>query len=232
MRKVEEMKIVYSINCDQDYLLKSNIKPHSNSLTWGMDLYQKEKDSDICVMLIPGGPVKSSKSLKDWGFMQSWANLLCSKGISAAAIHHDFCSRANLELSQNNICDAFTTLKSLLSNRSKIVIFSFSGGGQLLDKLFSERVNEIHGAVFYYALISNFLLSDKSKDFPTFIAKAGLDRKNINLSLDKYSSKLNKNGTKCELMIHPEGKHGFDIVNDDDVSKDIIKKTIKFISSI
>jgi acetyl esterase/lipase len=36
-------------------------------------------------------------------------------------------------------------------------------------------------------------------------------------------------GARVELLEHPEGRHGFDTLNDDDRSREIIRRTLDFV---
>ncbi|MBA2557721.1 MAG: hypothetical protein H0V12_10340 [Chloroflexi bacterium] len=63
---------------------------------------------------------------------------------------------------------------------------------------------------------------------PLFIAKAGLDRPGINASIDAFVSRAGELGGPVTLETHPDGRHAFDILDDDDRSREIIERTIQF----
>ena len=90
----------------------------------------------------------------------------------------------------------------------------------------------------YYTLLTHskiienpieIIKNNKGFSVPTFIAKAGLDRININKSIDLFYNELEKMNTAVQYEEHKNGKHGFDIFNNDDESKRIIKATINFL---
>ena len=64
---------------------------------------------------------------------------------------------------------------------------------------------------------------------PMFIARAGRDEANLNAGLDRFVQLALKNNVSLELFNHPDGQHGFDIENDDERSREILKRTIEFI---
>ena len=66
---------------------------------------------------------------------------------------------------------------------------------------------------------------------PVFIARAGLDNANLNGGLDRFVQLTLKNNISLELFNHPDGHHGFDIEDDNERSREILKRTIEFIST-
>ena len=66
---------------------------------------------------------------------------------------------------------------------------------------------------------------------PLFIAKAGLDRPGINDSIDAFVARAADLGAPVTLETHPDGRHAFDILDDDDRSREIIVQAIAFIRS-
>lgn len=63
---------------------------------------------------------------------------------------------------------------------------------------------------------------------PPFTAKAGLDRSGINDSIDAFVARAAEFGAPVTLETHPGGRHAFDILDDDDRSREIIMQAIDF----
>ena len=64
---------------------------------------------------------------------------------------------------------------------------------------------------------------------PIFIAKAGLDRPGLNASIDLFVDEARRLNARVELMVHETGRHAFDVLDDDERSREIIERTLKFI---
>jgi len=64
---------------------------------------------------------------------------------------------------------------------------------------------------------------------PMFIARAGLDNADLNDGLDRFVQLALKNNVSLELFNHPDGHHGFDIEDNNERSREILKRTIEFI---
>ena len=64
-----------------------------------------------------------------------------------------------------------------------------------------------------------------------FVARAGLDDASLNAGLDHFVQTALKNNVLLELFNHPAGHHGFDIQDDNDRSREILKRTIEFLKT-
>jgi len=63
---------------------------------------------------------------------------------------------------------------------------------------------------------------------PLLIVKAAADTPAINESIDEFVQKATVQNVPVELVTYPTGHHAFDINNDDDRSREIIKQTLEF----
>lgn len=66
---------------------------------------------------------------------------------------------------------------------------------------------------------------------PMFIARAGLDDADSNESTDRFIQAALSNNLTIDSMNHPQGHHGFDVDDDNDRSREIIKRAVEFIKA-
>ena len=66
---------------------------------------------------------------------------------------------------------------------------------------------------------------------PMFIARAGLDDKSLNDGLDRFVQAALKNNATLQLYNHATGHHGFDIQDDNERSREILKQTVEFLKT-
>ena len=64
---------------------------------------------------------------------------------------------------------------------------------------------------------------------PIFIARAGLDSPRINESIDHFVQDAAARSVSVETMDHPQGQHGFDVLDDDDRTREIVVCTLEFV---
>jgi hypothetical protein len=66
-------------------------------------------------------------------------------------------------------------------------------------------------------------------DLPLLIVRAGLENvPHLNNTIDHFISKAINQNLQIEFINYREGQHGFDAYDDNDQSREIIKKTIDF----
>jgi acetyl esterase/lipase len=65
---------------------------------------------------------------------------------------------------------------------------------------------------------------------PLFVARAGLDRAAINESIDAFIQTALTRNLHLDVMNHPAGRHGFDVLDADARSGEIIRRTLEFMT--
>jgi acetyl esterase/lipase len=140
-------------------------------------------------------------------------------------------------------------------NRDRLAIWTCSAGGPFgLRAAFYGAPRHIRAVVAYYALMDLLHLRGASppvvddqtiRDFsaiyylqeaaserreaPILIAKAGQDSPHFNASIDRFAAKAADTRLRVEMLTHPDGQHGFDIFDDDDQTRSIVKQTLSFL---
>jgi dienelactone hydrolase len=80
----------------------------------------------------------------------------------------------------------------------------------------------------FYAYLVKRDVRAKGGGLPMFVARAGLDQPLINESIDEFVQEALAGNALLELMNHPAGRHGFDILDDDERSREIIARAVAF----
>lgn len=66
--------------------------------------------------------------------------------------------------------------------------------------------------------------------FPAiFVGRAGLDSEALNQTIDSFSAAGLSKNLSIEVMNHPTGRHGFDILDPNDRSREIIRRALEFL---
>jgi hypothetical protein len=83
-----------------------------------------------------------------------------------------------------------------------------------------------------YSISSMNRVKVRNKNIPPmFIARAGLDDADLNAGLDHFVQiALSRNAT-LDLANHATGHHGFDVDDNNERSREIVKRTIEFIKA-
>jgi len=195
---------------------------------------------------------------KDWAVYVSFGELAAVSGFVGVTFNHRFYTWESLPDSQADVMDAIKYVRAnaatLGVDPDRIILWAISAGGIFLSEPLRDRPAYISALVGYYveldlrnarqvapATVSDETLRDFSPAYyfekagqnqifpPMLIARAGLDDADLNGGLDRFVQLALKNNISIELFNHPGGHHGFDIEDDNERSREILKRTIEFI---
>ena len=105
---------------------------------------------------------------------------------------------------------------------------AYYGGMSLLNKTYFHYTSEEEPLFREFSSVY-YLREDPASIPPLFVARADLDRPFLNESIDEFVQVAIAQNVPITLMNHPSGVHGFDMLNDDDRSREIIHATLEFL---
>jgi acetyl esterase/lipase len=206
---------------------------------------------------IPADKMPSINLIKSWGIFLSYGELLAASGMVAVTFGHRYTSLAGIATAQSDIETAVEFVRDRAAefhlDPDRLALWAFSGGGPFLTPVLRERPAHLRALVAYYTLLDLASLRGKvdwlpipeeaARDFspaaalpepydglPLLIARGGRDSAFINSTIDLFVQRALAANVPLDLMNHPAGQHGFDILDDDDRSREIIARTIGFLT--
>jgi acetyl esterase/lipase len=210
------------------------------------------------VMLVHGGPISMPRSPKDMGVFVSYGELLAASGLVAVTFNHRFYSPAHLHEAASDVAHAIDYIRGnadwLRVERDRIGVWAFSGGGVFLSLPMRDVPAFVRCLVSYYAVLDlqvpppgheRDLSEETRREFsplyhltmnalkipPIFIARAGVDNPGLNATVDRFVQEAIAKNAALEIITHPGGHHGFDILDDDARSRAIIQRTLLFLKT-
>jgi acetyl esterase/lipase len=222
-----------------------------------MDVYAPPGPACVrpAVILIHGGPIPVLGARK-MGVFVSYGELLAASGFVAVAFDHRFLAPDRLADAGADVADLVAHVRSNASSLSvdpdRLALWAFSGGGPFLAAPLRQRPAWLRAVVAYYAVLDlqqpapgpnsgidpelgqrfsalRALGDDARSAPPLLVARAGLDHPWLNGGADRFVQEALAKGARLDLLNHPEGRHGFDILDDDARSKQIIRRTLEFL---
>lgn len=211
------------------------------------------------VIFIHGGllPPNLLTKPKEWGVYVSYGQLAAASGFVGVTFNHRFYSWNNLGDPQSDIGDLVAYVRSnsesLGIDKDRISLWAFSGGGLFLSQHLRDPQPYIRCMISYYAVLDlqdmrkripatvadetlnpfsplHNLSQSKNRLPPLFVARAGLDA-DLNGGVDRFvQTAVAKNAT-VDFSNHPTGRHGFDVLDDNERTREIIKRTLEFIKA-
>lgn len=259
INSVKKKKLLYDIDDDKNIRIVKNVeykKVNGKSLL--MDVYLPEdngpNDKLPAVILIHGGE-SIIKDAKDWKMYTSYGRLLAENGLACVVFNQ---RPAGMTASFKNISESSRDILDLVDyarknagvwriDENRLCIWGFSAGAAYLSLFFRNLPGYVKCIVSFYGLLDIKEWTKKNESLlkpfypesylslkpvcgvPVLIARAGKDYKRINAGSDNFIKTALLKNVSLKCLVHPNGKHAFDIRNDDDETRKIIKQTIEFI---
>jgi acetyl esterase/lipase len=212
------------------------------------------------VVFIHGGriPPNLRSKPKDWGVFISYGQLVAASGYVGVTFNHRFYTWDSLGDSQSDVNDLIAYVRSnaesLGIDKDRIILWSVSAGGIFLSHTLRDVPPYIRGLVCFYseldlqnlrkvapASVTDETLREYSPVYhlikykkgipPIFIARAGLDDADLNSGIDRFVQVALTNNLTIDLVNHAEGHHGFDVDDNNERSREIIKRALEFIKT-
>jgi hypothetical protein len=253
-----KLKVVYKIPSMEEIKVKQWPYKKSGDGKMMMDIYYphhiKNGSEFPAVVFIFGYSDNGMKKMmgsksKDLGCYTSWAKLVAASGMAAILYEtkdpwldtQDLLKYINQHAEVMNI------------NEEKMCLWSCSGNvPTALSILMGDRNKRIKCTVLYYGIMSTpdrkykkeldslfrqFKFSIEGveniknfhKDLPFFIVRAGLDKiPRLNEMTNHFILQAITHNVPITLINYTNGRHAFDLLDDNVTSRNIIKQTIEF----
>jgi acetyl esterase/lipase len=240
---------------------KNQIYKRASSEELKMDVYSLPgKQRRPAVVFIHGGRIPRNllTTPKDWGAYVSLGQLVAASGFVGVTFNHRFYAWESLTDSQSDVMDLIAYVRdnaeSLGVEKDRIILWALSAGGIFLSQPLQQSPPYIRSIIAYYSeldlqnqrkaapasvtdeTLREFSpvhhLGNKDKNVPPiFIARAGLDDKELNDGIDRFVQLALSRNLTVEVVNHATGHHAFDIEDNNERSREIIKRTIEFIKA-
>ncbi|MDQ1524563.1 MAG: hypothetical protein QOE47_2487 [Pyrinomonadaceae bacterium] len=186
---------------------------------------------------------------KEMGSSVSWGQLLAASGVAAitytnqepaadldALLRHVRQDAAALGVDENrlglwassgNVPLALSALMREGGDRLKCAVLCY---GYMLDVSGSTRVAGAAGTWGFVNPCAGKSVDDLPEDVPLFIARAGRDKiPHLNETLDRFIADALRRNLPLTFTNHPTAPHAFDLFQDDEDSRRIIRQILTFI---
>ncbi|MFH1809422.1 MAG: alpha/beta hydrolase, partial [Pseudomonadota bacterium] len=210
------------------------------------------------VLLIHGGgPEFFIRDAKDWRLFETWAQLLTARGLVGVTFNHRGSSDyAGLDVEAADVQAAVDYVRAhaaeLGVDPDRLALWAFSAGGVYLAGAVRDRPDYLKALVGYYAVMDldavDSLLAKTVDDAmrarhspskqlgqgertvpPTLLVKAIKDRAMINQSIDAFVQAAALAGQAVQVWSHDEGHHGFDVMDNDAQTRDLIRRSLDWV---
>jgi acetyl esterase/lipase len=258
MEEMARLRVVYTLPGMDSATVRKNVAYKTvGEEALHADVYAPAgpgKEPRPAVIFVHGGPVPGP-GIKEWGVFVSYGQLAAASGFVGITFHHRFHAPARLAEADQDVADLVAYVRKnaaeLGVDRNRIAIWAFSGGGPFLARWLGEPPLYVRALVSYYAVLDVRTVppgvadtlgpalrerlspaaraASTTRAVPVLVARAGLDHPALNRTVDAFAAAALAHNLPLELLNHPEGRHGFDILDDDARSREILARTFAFL---
>ncbi|HKQ96409.1 MAG TPA: hypothetical protein VJV75_00895, partial [Candidatus Polarisedimenticolia bacterium] len=162
-------------------------------------------------------------AVKDWGVYKAWSRLTAVSGMAAVVYN------ARQESPVEDLADLMKHLRAqaadLRIDPDDVCIWSCSANVRATLSYTLDPANTfIKAAVFYYGALDPAVFR---ADLPIFLGRAGLDPM-TNRGFDLYAAKAVAENAPVTVANLPNGRHAFDVFDDNDGSRAVVRQTLAF----
>lgn len=226
-----------------------------------MDVYQPpdlSKNEKRPAVIFIHYAAKPEYTPKDWGIFTSWGRLIAASGLVGVNFTNRLeYPEKSLENAAQDVSAAISYVRAnadkLNVDKDRICLFAFSAGGSMLSLAMRGDTPFIKCVVGFYAFMDirqsdyrktetpdalksfspiTYLERDASRLPPMFVARAGRDEvPGINDSIDRFTKEAISKNVALDFANHPNGVHGFDNQDNDERSREIVRRAIEFVKT-
>lgn len=199
-----------------------------------MDIYSPPKTNVKLPAIIF---ISGSGETKDWQIFNDYGAVTAAQGLIAVQFNRRFANGSELPQARE---DTKSLIDFVRANGDKygidtnqIGLWVFSGGGYFAYLGMQENQPFIKFIVAYYGidrvetLEQIRKLGDKLP--PIYMIRAGKDQPNLNNAITLFVLQAINRNMRITFVNFPVGQHAFDILDDTDETRKIIKHTYQFI---
>jgi dienelactone hydrolase len=171
-------------------------------------------------------------SPKDWGQYVGWGQLAAASGLAGVTVNHI-----------DDPADVGAAVRYVRRNAarlgidgSRLCVAGYSAGvGIAMLAALNGTAPSLRCAVAYYGPLASELpqlspLAQLAADsVPTLVAKAGRDSAWLNRSIDAFVAEARRLHAPVELLVHPSGRHAFDVGGPSARTEAIMRRTLAFL---
>jgi acetyl esterase/lipase len=210
------------------------------------------------IFFVHGGPIPADMLRPtEWGVFKSYGELVAASGFIGVTFNHRLFGQTDYARSQADVVAAIDYVRShaqeLRVDADRIALWIYSGGGPHLSWVLRDRPAGLRCVVSFYSLLdlrpylpvnadttvtaamerlsAATQVKQHGAGLPMFIARAGLDAPQINQGIDRFVSEALAANVDVEFMNHVQGRHSFDMLDDDDRSREIIARAVGFLKT-
>jgi acetyl esterase/lipase len=171
------------------------------------------------------------RGVRGWGQYTGWGRLLAGQGMAGVAFEHHAIAEAGFQEVVAEVEAALAAVGEhagdLGIDPQRVGLAAFSAGVPLTAAALASIARQIRCAVLCYGPLDD-LAPDPALP-PLLVVRAGRDDRQLNRSINDFVSAAEARQLAVELVHQPHGHHAFDVADDTDASRKVIRHVLAFL---
>jgi acetyl esterase/lipase len=171
------------------------------------------------------------RGVRGWGQYTGWGRLLAGEGMAGVAFEHRAIAEAGFEAVVAEVGDALAAVgdraDELGIDPERVGLAAFSAGVPLTAAALAGAAGQVGCAVLCYGPLDD-LAPDPALP-PLLVVRAGRDDPALNRTIDQFVLAAEARRLAVDLVHQPDGHHAFDVADDTDASREVIRRVLAFL---
>ena len=191
------------------------------------------------VLFVHGGPLPAQvrPTPRDWPAYRGYGSLVAARGVVGVTVDHRLHDPAAYPAAEEDVAAAIEVLRAdPRVDGDRVALWFFSGGGLLSTRWLREPPAWLRCVALTYPLLGSpdgwnvdprFRPADAvahAGELPVVLTRAGLERPEFAAFVEEFVDAAGK--SRLEIIDVPQGRHGFDTLDDDDDSRAAITRAV------
>jgi acetyl esterase/lipase len=209
---------------------------HVDGRDLAMDVYlpvPRAPGRPVAAVLLVHGEADPAllRGVRGWGQYTGWGRLLAGEGMAGVAFEHRAVAEAGFEAVVAEVGAALAAVRAHAGDLGlapeRMGLAAFSAGVPLAAAALAGEAGWVRCAALCYGPLDG-LEPDPALP-PLLVVRAGRDHPGLNRTIDDFVSAAQARRLAVELVNHPDGHHAFDVADDTDASREVIRRVLVFL---
>jgi len=207
-----------------------------------LDIYLPDDTSrpQPAVLVVHGGPMPAEvrPAPQEWPVYRAYPSLLAARGVVGATVGHRLHSPAAYSTAADDVLAGVEALRAdSRVDGDRVALWFFSGGGLLVADWLRDPPSWLRAVALTYPVLAPLPgwpddprfrpveAVTEAGDLPLVLTRVGRENPAIAEGVEAFVAAA----TKLEIVDVPDGRHGFDYLDDDDASRAVIERAVELV---
>lgn len=209
---------------------------HADGRELAMDVYlptRRAPGTRVPAVLLVHGEADADllRGVRGWGQYTGWGRLLAGEGLAGVAFEHRAIAEAGFQAVVAEVGAALAAVREragdLGVDPERVGLAAFSAGVPLTAAVLAGAAGQVRCAALCYGPLDG--LDPDPALPPLLVVRAGGDHPKLNRTIDEFVTAAAVRQLAVELVHQPDGHHAFDVADDTDASREVIRRVLAFL---